>query len=119
MPFLEAALLLACTSPDIAIADAIEVSAGATCLDEATLVQSVAMWLERDRIDAGLGGSYTNSGKRGRRVGGESRGKGLGRVEKWRRVGGVYKGSACIEDRGVVGRCGVGERGLDNQGAAG
>jgi hypothetical protein len=48
------ALVLACTSPDIAVADAIEVSAGATCLDDAALAGSVALWLERDRIAAGI-----------------------------------------------------------------
>jgi hypothetical protein len=40
---LGAALVLASTSPDVAVADAIEVVAGATCLDDAPLADSVAL----------------------------------------------------------------------------
>lgn len=48
------ALALTSTSPDVELIDAIEVTPGASCLDETTLVQSVGLWLERDRIDAGI-----------------------------------------------------------------
>lgn len=34
------------------VADAVEVSAGTTCLDEARTVEHAVRWLERDRIDA-------------------------------------------------------------------